>query len=629
MSVRPRLDDPAALVALLDQLSASPAVRTALSNKGFASLGSLAFAVSDMSDADEVRLFLRSTLLLFEASSAAPSKPALGAAALPPAPAASASSTKIAVPNLLHLRKNFLAKYPGELLTPDSAPSVDFLSLLKNHHDSQQSLWVPWRLRTSESDATRWEEARRPRNDRQLLRSLLDADAEPASASINLNMQGPPDPVLRRSLSLFATALAMLDFVHLATVKKFNDRFLHLSLTPPMDSSLRGPSLQEIVLADRSVWASVSELIRDHGWSLSDSLNEIAFCRGEMANLLQGDSPAKPKGKAKAKVQAQVSAGDVSARPRAIEASLPSPAHTTYVDESPPEPLPAPPAKRFFLDLFAGVPQPSVSQAKELKTSALLHSRTRHLLHLVAGRGGMIWMENPSSSLLWLDPEVIAWCRLTAPFMATVAACQVGMPLHKSWSFCCNDASVSKLASLCPHPIGFHPAVSGKRAADGSFLTRSTAAYRASLALSLAKLAAPWLSSVTSCTAPVALAAWHSLLPSRLPWPVLKHRVEDGAGTCSTARPDPAMFSDPFRSLRATWSRRFLRDGLAVRIAGALNSGSREPPLSESELEPFLSDLRSFLGVTDDVAWGHLLRSGSARSAFPPRIMAPPLFGLL
>ena len=272
MSTRPRLDDPAALVALLDQLSASPAVRTALSNKGFASLGSLAFAVSDMSDADEIRLFLRSTLsladtddaalvsadsacirrLLFEASSAAPPKPALGTAALPPAPTTSSSSTKLAVPDLLHLRKNFLAKYPGELLTPELAPSVDFLSLLKNHHESQQSLWVPWRLRTSESDATRWEEARRPRNDRQLLRSLLDADAEPASASISLNMQGPPDPVLRRSLSLFATALAMLDYVHLATIKKFNDRFLHLALTPPMDSSLRGPSLQEIVLADRS-----------------------------------------------------------------------------------------------------------------------------------------------------------------------------------------------------------------------------------------------------------------------------------------------------------------------------------------------------------------------------------------
>ena len=255
-----------------------------------------------------------------------------------------------------------------------------------------------------------------------------------------------------------------------------------------------------------------------------------------------------------------------------------------------------------------GIPQPSVSQAKELETSALLHSRTRHLLHLVAGRGGMIWIENPSSSLLWRDPEVIAWCRLTAPFMATVAACQVGMPLHKSWSFCCNDASVSQIASLCPHPVGFHPAVSGKRAADGSFLTRKTAAYPASLAVSLAKLAAPWLSSDTTCSGPVALDTWPSLLPSRLPWPVLKHRVEDGAGTCSTARPDPAKFSDPLRSLRTSWSRRFLRDGLAVRIAAALNSGSREPPLSDSELEPFLSDLRSFLGVSDDATWSLLLQ---------------------
>ncbi|CAE7209933.1 unnamed protein product, partial [Symbiodinium necroappetens] len=258
MSVRPRLDDPAALVAMLDQLSASPAVRTALSGKGFASLGSLAFAVSDPSDADEVRLFVRSTLSLpdTDASSAAPPKPALGSGAQPSAPAPSASATKIAVPDLLHLCKTFLAKYPGELLTPDSAPSVDFLSLLKNHHDAQQSLWIPWRLRTSESDATRWEEARRPRNDRQLLRSLLDADAEPASASVNLNTQGPSDPVLRRSMSLFATALAMLD--------------------------------------QKSVWASVSELIRDHGWSLSDSLNEVAFCRGEMANLLQA-RPRPPK----------------------------------------------------------------------------------------------------------------------------------------------------------------------------------------------------------------------------------------------------------------------------------------------------------------------------------------------
>ena len=75
--------------------------------------------------------------------------------------------------------------------------------------------------------------------------------------------------------------------MHLATIKKFNERFLDLALNPPIDTNLRPPSLQEILQADRAVWASIFELTSDHGWSLPDALNETAFCRGEMANLLQ------------------------------------------------------------------------------------------------------------------------------------------------------------------------------------------------------------------------------------------------------------------------------------------------------------------------------------------------------
>ena len=54
MAVRPRLDDPAALTALLDQLGAPAAVRSALS--------SLAFALADPSDPAQVKLFLKSLL---------------------------------------------------------------------------------------------------------------------------------------------------------------------------------------------------------------------------------------------------------------------------------------------------------------------------------------------------------------------------------------------------------------------------------------------------------------------------------------------------------------------------------------------------------------------------------------
>ena len=43
---------------------------------------------------------------------------------------------------------------------------------------------------------------------------------------------------------------------------------------------------------------------------------------------------------------------------------------------------------------------------------------------------------------------------------------------------------------------------------------------------------------------------------------------------------------DSTDSLQPLWARRLLDEGLAKRIAAALNSGSKSPPLSESELAP-------------------------------------------
>ena len=118
-------------------------------------------------------------------------------------------------------------------------------------------------LRCTEADAISWHDSRRPRSDRQLLRALLEVDLPHLCHS-------------RAALSVFATALAMLDKVHLLVIKRFND-----------DGSLRGPSLQEILAADRAVWQAIHSLIRDHSWSLSDSLNEVAFCRQDIPSALQ------------------------------------------------------------------------------------------------------------------------------------------------------------------------------------------------------------------------------------------------------------------------------------------------------------------------------------------------------
>ena len=62
-----------------------------------------------------------------------------------------------------------MSRYPSELLSPESTPSLDFLSSLKSAHSAGLPVWVPWRLRTSESDVLAWNDARPPRNDRQLV----------------------------------------------------------------------------------------------------------------------------------------------------------------------------------------------------------------------------------------------------------------------------------------------------------------------------------------------------------------------------------------------------------------------------------------------------------------------------
>ena len=65
----------------------------------------------------------------------------------------------------------------------------------------------------------------------------------------------------------------MLDKVHLLVIKRFNDKFLSFALAVPSDGSLRGPSLQEILSADRAVWQAVHALIRDHSGFLSDRIS--------------------------------------------------------------------------------------------------------------------------------------------------------------------------------------------------------------------------------------------------------------------------------------------------------------------------------------------------------------------
>ena len=143
-------------------------------------------------------------------------------------------------------------------------------------------------------------------------------------------------------------------------------------------------------------------------------------------------------------------------------------------------------------------------------------------------RGGIILFENPTSSLTWKVKGSDAWMRQFTPYLASVAACAHGMNAFKSWLFCCNHPDVMRLASVCSHPKGTHPSVSGKRSSDGAFLTRLTALYPQSLANAIAQI---FRSALSVGDELVPFLQWERLLPARSPFSVPKHRIEDGCGT--------------------------------------------------------------------------------------------------
>jgi len=210
----------------------------------------------------------------------------------------------LSVADVKALRNEFCQNYPGELLLPSTMPSLSFLCLLKESIETNNFAWIPWKSRTSEADEQIFLEHRRPRNDRQLLRSLLsEGEAvlnEQPEATIN--HQAPVEVVLGKFQSLLTIALAMLSSAHLIVLKRFHAKFMEIAVAKPRDQHLRAPSLSEILDADRTAWSAVTELLYDSKWSLNDVLNEIAFCRqvfhtslAPRPKPLQQPKPENPK----------------------------------------------------------------------------------------------------------------------------------------------------------------------------------------------------------------------------------------------------------------------------------------------------------------------------------------------
>ena len=115
------------------------------------------------------------------------------------------------------------------------------------------------------------------------------------------------------------------------------------------------------------------------------------------------------------------------------------------------------------------------------------------------------------------------------------------------------------------------------QASAGSFATRQTACYPQPLATAIASCVQPFLSVLPD---PVKLTDWRQLLPPAFLWPASGPRVEDGAGTSSSAFWGVPRETDFLRPLRSLWLKRLETPGLLPASCRAWSRLARICPFS-------------------------------------------------
>ena len=190
------------------------------------------------------------------------------------------------------LVKVFKQNYPGELLDADSMPSIRLLSLV--HEGIKTRLrWIPWQFRLSQRQYQEIQEAKTSRvvrSEVQLITSaFLDDQPEvsvenrPLSAGWLLHIQ-----------TVFRNALALCNAAHLKSLKDFDKKIADLCLKQPdRNSGLRTVTTAELLAADRKLWNTISDLLRDD-WKLDEALHELTTIRSDIPSLLQW-RPAQPR----------------------------------------------------------------------------------------------------------------------------------------------------------------------------------------------------------------------------------------------------------------------------------------------------------------------------------------------
>ena len=189
------------------------------------------------------------------------------------------------------LKNRFRQNYPAEVLVAETTPSLRLLSLLHHQKTKKEFKWVPWKFRLSQAKAEEISSAKSSKLAKSegihLHALLVDTPPELTIENGSMGLHA-----LRQTFETFSYAAAMVELAHLATLKQYFMRFLHL-MTVKLDAEtgLRNPTILEAQSADKALMTIVCELVTEKGWGFDDALHEVTFIRAEINTLLQ----ARPK----------------------------------------------------------------------------------------------------------------------------------------------------------------------------------------------------------------------------------------------------------------------------------------------------------------------------------------------
>ena len=216
----------------------------------------------------------------------------------------------------------FEKNYVGEHLTDAVMPGTRYLSTVwAMLRPGAELRWIPWTQTLSRAQEASVLESRASRRgaNSDLSALLRLTDSEPPAIPES-DLRGSHSRI-QQLFEVRRTAFALCQACHLATHKAY-DHVVMTAFTRDWsgDPSLRGPNLQELLNADRTLLDEVYKLVNSKEWDMDQALHEMSRVRNDVAILLM---------------------------PRPRPATPPPPQRIMYVPDPPPSrrwPTPWPPA---------------------------------------------------------------------------------------------------------------------------------------------------------------------------------------------------------------------------------------------------------------------------------------------